>query len=190
VAFAEVRLIPHIKENIVHQEADFVSLNIAVLTLSDTRNNDNDTSGQALEDLLLAAGHNLAARDLCPDDVYMSRAVVSAWIADDGIDIILTTGGTGLTARDSTPESLGPLFDREVDGFGELFRQLSFTEIGTSTIQSRSLAGLANQTLIFCLPGSTGACRTGWNGILAEQLDSRHRPCNFVAQTRSGAHLR
>lgn len=173
----------------MHQKADFVPLNIAVLTLSDTRTAETDTSGQALVDLLEAAGHQLAARDLCPDDVYTSRAIVSAWIADEAVDVIITTGGTGLTARDSTPEALGPLFDRTVEGFGELFRQLSFQEIGTSTIQSRATAGLANQTLIFCLPGSTGACRTGWNGILGEQLDSRHRPCNFVAQTRSGAHL-
>ena len=178
------------KEISVHQEADFIPLNIAVLTLSDTRSHATDTSGQALEDLLVAAGHRLAARDLCPDDIYASRAIVSAWITDEGVDIVITTGGTGLTARDSTPEALAPLFDRQVEGFGELFRQLSYEEIGTSTIQSRATAGLANQTLIFCLPGSTGACRTGWNRILAEQLNSQHRPCNFVAQTRSGAHLR
>ncbi len=173
----------------MHQEADFIPLNIAVLTLSDTRSTVTDTSGQALADLLIAAGHHLAARDLCPDDVYISRAIVAQWIADDAIDVVITTGGTGLTARDSTPEALTPLFDRSIDGFGELFRQLSYQEIGSSTIQSRAFAGLANQTLIFCLPGSTGACRTGWNGILNEQLDSRHRPCNFAAQTRSGAHL-
>jgi len=173
----------------MHQEADFIPLNIAVLTLSDTRSTVTDTSGQALAGLLIAAGHHLAARDLCPDDVYISRAIVAQWIADDAIDVVITTGGTGLTARDSTPEALTPLFDRSIDGFGELFRQLSYQEIGSSTIQSRAFAGLANQTLIFCLPGSTGACRTGWNGILNEQLDSRHRPCNFAAQTRSGAHL-
>ena len=174
----------------MHQKADFIPLNIAVLTLSDSRTTETDTSGQTLVDLLTAAGHRLAARDLCPDDVYASRAIVSAWIADEGVDIVITTGGTGLTARDSTPEALKPLFDRQVEGFGELFRQLSFQQIGTSTLQSRAIAGLANQTLVFCLPGSTGACRDGWNGILHEQLDSRHRPCNFVAQTRSGAHLR
>jgi len=173
----------------VHQEAEFVPLNIAVLTLSDTRTSETDTSGQALADLLVAAGHRLAARELCKDDVYVCRAVVSGWIADDGIDVIISTGGTGLTQRDSTPEALSPLFDCNIEGFGELFRQISYLEIGTSTIQSRALAGLANQTLIFCLPGSTGACRTGWNGILVEQLNSTHRPCNFVAQTRSGAHL-
>ena len=174
----------------MHQKADFIALNIAVLTLSDSRTIETDTSGQTLADLLVTAGHRLAARDLCVDDVYTSRAIVSAWIADKDIDIILTTGGTGLTARDSTPEALAPLFDRKVEGFGELFRQISHQEIGSSTIQSRALAGLANETLIFCLPGSTGACRTGWTGILAEQLSSQHRPCNFAAQTRSGAHLR
>jgi len=173
----------------VHSEADFVVLNIAVLTLTDTRTFENDTSGQALEDMLTEAGHNIAARELCKDDIYASRAIVSRLIADESIDVILTTGGTGLTNRDSTPEALRPLFDNAIEGFGELFRQVSYEEIGTSTIQSRAVAGLANQTLIFCMPGSTGACRTGWNRILAEQLDSRHRPCNFAAQTRSGAHL-
>jgi molybdenum cofactor biosynthesis protein B len=174
----------------LHKEAEFVPLNIAVLTLTDTRTFENDTSGQALEDLLKAAGHRIASRELCKDDIYASRAVVSSWIADGDIDIILTTGGTGLTNRDSTPEALKPLFDTLIEGFGELFRQLSYEEIGTSTVQSRAVAGLANQTLVFCMPGSTGACRTGWSRILEEQLDSRHRPCNFVAQTRSGAHLR
>lgn len=173
----------------MQQKAEFVPLNIAVLTLSDTRQFDTDTSGQALEDMLTAAGHNLAARDICKDDIYACRARVSAWIADEGIDVIITTGGTGLTQRDSTPEALKPLFDRTIEGFGELFRQISYAEIGSSTIQSRAIAGLANQTLIFCLPGSTGACKTGWNGILVEQLDSGHRPCNFAAQTRCGAHL-
>jgi len=173
----------------VHKESDFVALNIAVLTLTDTRTFETDSSGQALQDMLLSAGHSLAARELSKDDIYTSRAIVSAWIARPDIDVVLTTGGTGLTKRDSTPEALRPLFDCLIDGFGELFRQLSYTEIGTSTVQSRAIAGLSNQTLVFCMPGSTGACRTVWNGILAEQLDSRHRPCNFVAQTRSGAHL-
>jgi len=173
----------------LHKKAEFVALNIAVLTLTDTRTFENDTSGQALEDMLKAAGHRIAARELCKDDIYASRAVVSGWIADDGIDVVLTTGGTGLTNRDSTPEALQPLFDTCIEGFGELFRQLSYEEIGTSTVQSRAVAGLANQTLVFCMPGSTGACRTGWNRILLEQLDSSHMPCNFVAQTRSGAHL-
>ena len=173
----------------MHKDADFTPLNIAILTLSDSRTFETDTSGQLLEDSLIEAGHNLAARDLCQDEIYISRAIVSGWIADAGIDVIISTGGTGLTQRDSTPQALKPLFDQNIEGFGELFRQLSWDEIGTSTIQSRSLAGLANQTLIFCLPGSTGACRTGWNRILKEQLDSRHRPCNFAAQTRSGEHL-
>jgi molybdenum cofactor biosynthesis protein B len=173
----------------MHKDADFTPLNIAILTLSDSRTFETDTSGQLLEDSLKDAGHNLAARDLCKDEIYISRAIVSGWIADAGIDVIISTGGTGLTQRDSTPQALKPLFDQNIEGFGELFRQLSWDEIGTSTIQSRALAGLANQTLIFCLPGSTGACRTGWNRILKEQLDSRHRPCNFAAQTRSGEHL-
>jgi len=173
----------------VHTKAEFVPLNIAVLTLTDTRTFANDTSGQALEDMLTDAGHNIAARELCKDDIYICRAIVSGWIADENVDVVLTTGGTGLTNRDSTPEALAPLFDTGIEGFGELFRQLSYDEIGTSTIQSRALAGLANKTLIFCMPGSTGACRTAWNGILAEQLDSQHRPCNFAAQTRSGADL-
>lgn len=173
----------------MHTKAEFVPLNIAVLTLTDTRTFANDTSGQALEDMLTDAGHNIAARELCKDDIYICRAIVSGWIADENVDVVLTTGGTGLTNRDSTPEALAPLFDTGIEGFGELFRQLSYDEIGTSTIQSRALAGLANKTLIFCMPGSTGACRTAWNGILAEQLDSQHRPCNFAAQTRSGAQL-
>lgn len=173
----------------MHKDADFIPLNIAILTLSDSRTFENDTSGQALVDSLEAAGHNLAVRELCKDEIYTSRAIVSAWIADPGIDVIISTGGTGLTQRDSTPEALKPLFDQNIEGFGELFRQVSYEEIGSSTVQSRALAGLANQTLVFCLPGSTGACRTGWNRILKEQLDSSHRPCNFAAQTRSGAKL-
>ena len=174
----------------MHKDADFIPLNIAILTLSDSRTFENDTSGQTLVDALEAAGHNLAARELCKDEIYTSRAIVSAWIAEAGIDIIISTGGTGLTQRDSTPEALKPLFDQNIEGFGELFRQVSYEEIGSSTVQSRALGGLANQTLVFCLPGSTGACRTGWNRILKEQLDSSHRPCNFAAQTRSGAKLR
>ena len=173
----------------MHKDAEFIALNIAVLTLSDSRTFENDTSGQVLEDSLKEAGHNLAARELCKDEIYTSRAIVSSWIADPEIDVIISTGGTGLTRRDSTPEALKPLFDQNIEGFGELFRQLSYDEIGSSTVQSRALAGLANQTLVFCLPGSTGACRTGWNRILKEQLDSSHRPCNFAAQTRSGAKL-
>jgi len=167
--------------------AEFKPLNIGILTLSDTRTLENDTSGDALVQLLTEAGHRLAARELCIDNVYAMRAIVSRWIADADIHVVITTGGTGLTHRDSTPEALLPLFDRVIEGFGELFRQVSYEEIGSSTVQSRCCAGLANKTLVFCLPGSTGACRTGWNRILKEQLDSRHRPCNFVGMTLLGS---
>ncbi|MCP5162275.1 MAG: molybdenum cofactor biosynthesis protein B [Hahellaceae bacterium] len=158
---------------------EFVPLNVAVLTVSDTRSYENDTSGQFLVDSLSEAGHQLIDRNLIPDDIYLMRAVVSQWIANPEVQAVIVTGGTGFTDRDSTPEALSPLFDKEVKGFGELFRQVSFGEIGSSTIQSRAFAGLANHTVLFCLPGSTSACRTGWN-IIKEQLDSRHRPCNFV----------
>ncbi len=158
----------------------FTALNIALLTVSDSRTLETDTSGAALEKLLVEAGHRLAARDLLPDDRYQLRARVSAWIADPGVQAVIISGGTGFTGRDNTPEAVLPLLDKVVDGFGELFRQISYQEIGTSTIQSRALAGLANGTLLFCVPGSTNACTTAWNGILREQLDSRHRPCNFV----------
>ena len=168
---------------------DFIPLQIAVLTLSDTRTLAEDKSGDALVDMLQQAGHQLAARQLIPDDVYQMRAVVSQWIADPAIQVILTTGGTGFTGRDSTPEALRPLFDTEIEGFGELFRQVSYEEIGSSTVQSRCLAGLANRTAIFCLPGSTGACKTGWNKILQEQLDARHKPCNFVGILLNGKQL-
>jgi len=167
--------------------AEFKPLNIGILTLSDTRTLENDTSGDALVQLLTEAGHRLAARELCIDNVYAMRAIVSRWIADADIHVVITTGGTGLTHRDSTPEALLPLFDRVIEGFGELFRQVSYEEIGSSTVQSRCCAGLANKTLVFCLPGSTGACRTGWNRILKEQLDARHRPCNFVGMTLLGS---
>ncbi|WP_253451771.1 molybdenum cofactor biosynthesis protein B [Halomonas sp. Y3] len=155
-------------------------LSIAVLTISDTRTEETDRSGQALVGCLTDAGHRLADKRIVPDDIYRIRAVVAEWIADPAIQVVLTTGGTGFTGRDSTPEAVGVLFDKEIEGFGELFRQLSWQEIGSSTVQSRCLGGLANATVIFCLPGSTGACRTAWNGILAEQLDSRHKPCNFA----------
>ncbi|SFC28834.1 molybdenum cofactor biosynthesis protein B [Marinospirillum celere] len=164
-------------------------LNIAVLTLSDSRTLAEDKSGDYLVSALETAGHQLADRQLIPDDVYQMRAVVSQWIADPAIQVILTTGGTGFTGRDSTPEALRPLFDTEIEGFGETFRQVSYAEIGSSTVQSRCLAGLANATAIFCLPGSTGACRTGWTKILHEQLDSRHRPCNFVGILLHGKQL-
>ncbi len=173
----------------MHKDIDFIPLNIAILTLSDSRTFETDTSGQMLVDSLKAAGHHLAARELCKDDIYISRAIVSKWIADECVDVIISTGGTGLTKRDSTPEALKPLFDQNIEGFGELFRQLSYEEIGTSTVQSRAVAGLVNQTLVFCLPGSTGACRTGWDRILKEQLDASHKPCNFVGQTRAAERL-
>ncbi|MBG58620.1 MAG: molybdenum cofactor biosynthesis protein B [Porticoccus sp.] len=163
-----------------HAAKEFVPLHIAVLTVSDTRTLEQDSSGQLLVDRLSEAGHVLADRALIPDDIYRLRAEVSRWIADPQLQVVLVTGGTGFTDRDSTPEALLPLFDKQVEGFGELFRQISFTEIGTSTVQSRAVAGLANRTLVFCMPGSTNACRTAWDRILGEQLDARTRPCNFI----------
>ena len=160
------------------------ALNVAVLTVSDTRTPDTDTSGAFLEEALLAAGHQIADRQIVIDDVYQLRAIVSRWIADPGVEVVLTTGGTGFSGRDSTPEALLPLFDKTIDGFGEVFRAISLTEIGSSTVQSRALAGMANGTVIFCMPGSTGACRTAWEGVLRDQLDSEHRPCNFVGVLR------
>lgn len=159
-------------------------LNVAVLTVSDTRTPDTDTSGAFLEEALLAAGHQIADRQIVIDDVYQLRAIVSRWIADPGVEVVLTTGGTGFSGRDSTPEALLPLFDKTIDGFGEVFRAISLSEIGSSTVQSRALAGMANGTVIFCMPGSTGACRTAWEGVLRDQLDSEHRPCNFVGVLR------
>jgi molybdenum cofactor biosynthesis protein B len=158
----------------------FVPLQVAILTISDTRTLETDTSGQYLVDAVQADGHHVADRMIVRDDIYQIRAVVSRWIADAGIQAVLLTGGTGFTLRDSTPEAVTPLFDKTIQGFGELFRTISFEEIGSSTIQSRAVAGLANNTVIFCMPGSTGACRTAWTRILQTQLDSRFRPCNFV----------
>ena len=171
------------------QTADkpFIALPVAVLTVSDTRGPENDTSGDFLANALQAAGHVLADRRLVKDDIYAIRAVVSAWIADAGVAAVLITGGTGFSGRDSTPEAVSVLFDKTIDGFGELFRRLSLDEIGTSTLQSRAVAGLANRTLVCCLPGSTGACRTGWEGILAQQLDNRTRPCNLVPHLKDSA---
>lgn len=165
-------------------QKEFEPLNICVLTVSDTRNFDTDSSGQKLQDLLTAAGHRLHDRKLVIDDIYQIRAVVSQWIADRQAQVVLITGGTGFAGRDSTIEALVPLFDKTVVGFGELFRQVSYAEIGTSTIQSRATAGLANHTLIFCLPGSTGACVTAWEKIIKDQLDARNKPCNFVGQLK------
>lgn len=160
---------------------ELTPLNIAILTVSDSRGPDQDTSGQFLEDSVVEAGHRLVARRILPDDVYLVRALMSGWIADPEVHVVIITGGTGLLERDSTPEAVAPLLDKTVEGFGEEFRRLSAAEIGSSTVQSRAFGGMANHTVIFCLPGSTGACRTGWNGILSSQLDSRHGPCNFSA---------
>ena len=156
------------------------ALTIAVLTVSDTRTEEDDSSGHFLVEALQDAGHGLADKAIVIDDIYKIRAVVSAWIADEQVDAVLITGGTGFSGRDSTPEAVRPLFDKDIDGFGEIFRVLSHEEIGSSTVQSRALAGFANDTVIFCMPGSTGACRTAWGGLIREQLDSSHRPCNFV----------
>ncbi|MGE6573061.1 molybdenum cofactor biosynthesis protein B [Psychrobacter namhaensis] len=162
------------------QQAPFTPLNIAVLTVSDSRTLAEDTSGQYLADSLTEAGHHLADRQLITDDIYQIRAVISGWIADPSVHAVITTGGTGFYIRDSMPEAVNVLFDKSIDGFGEMFRLLSKEEIGMSTVQSRAVAGMANGTGIFCLPGSSGACRTGWTKILKDQFDSRTRPCNFV----------
>jgi molybdenum cofactor biosynthesis protein B len=158
----------------------FSPLKIAVLTVSDSRTRNNDTSGDYLEEQLLDAGHELVDRDIVVDNIYLIREIISRWIADPQVEVILTTGGTGLTGRDSTPEAIVPLFDKTIEGFGEMFRHVSLEDIGMSTIQSRALAGLANKTLMFCLPGSSGACQTGWEKIIKTQLDIRTRPCNFA----------
>lgn len=161
-------------------EADFIPLNLCVLTVSDTRSLADDKSGDYLVAALQADRHHLAERAVLRDDRYELRATVSRWIADDGVDGVLVTGGTGFTGRDSTPEALLPLLDKQMPGFGELFRALSFEEIGTASLQSRAFAGLANNTFVFCLPGSTSACRTGWEKIIRAQLDARTRPCNLA----------
>ena len=159
---------------------EVVSLQIAVVTVSDTRTEETDRSGAVLVQRLGAAGHVLCHKSIVKDDVYQLRAEVSRLIADPGVQVILMTGGTGFTPRDNTQAAIQPLFDVAIEGFGELFRQLSYAEIGTSTIQSRAFAGIANDVIIFCLPGSPGACATGWDSVIAEQLDSSHKPCNFV----------
>ena len=164
----------------IHCGSDFMPLNIAVLTVSDTREEHNDTSGQALVARLQAAGHKLAAKEISKDDIYQLRAIVSRWIADEAVQVVLTTGGTGFTARDNTPEALLPLFDKNIEGFGEVFRNISLAEIGTSTIQSRAFGGMANRTVILSVPGSTNACKTAWDKLIVEQLDASHRPCNFA----------
>ncbi len=161
-------------------EKQFIPVNIALLTISDTRTTDTDTSGKVLRERVLDNGHTVIAQQIVPDDIYQIRSIVSQWIADPTINAIISTGGTGLTGRDGTPEAVKVLFDKEIEGFGELFRQISFRDIRTSTIQSRAVAGVANATFIFSLPGSSGACKTAWDEILKDQLDMRHRPCNFV----------
>lgn len=159
---------------------DFVPVSIAVLTVSDTRTADDDRSGDALAGRLADAGHRLADRRIVADDIYQIRAAVSAWIADPGVQAIVTTGGTGVSGRDGSPEAIAPLLDKTLDGFGEVFRALSFDDIGASTVQSRALAGVANATYIFVLPGSPGACKLAWDKLIAKQLDYRTRPCNLV----------
>lgn len=161
-------------------QSEFVPLNIAVLTISDTRTLETDSSGQILVDQLTVDGHYLYQRQLVADNLYQIRAVVSQWIADAAVNVILTTGGTGVTGRDGTPEAIAPLLDKQLDGFGEVFRMLSYQEIKTSTVQSRALAGVANGCYLFCLPGSGSACRTAWQSLIREQLDARTRPCNLV----------
>jgi molybdenum cofactor biosynthesis protein B len=160
--------------------AEFRPLALCVLTVSDSRSLADDTSGDYLAAALREAGHALRERALLPDDKYKLRAQVSQWIADEAVDGILVTGGTGFTGRDSTPEALLPLLDKPMPGFGEMFRVLSFEEIGTSTLQSRAFAGLANGTFVFCLPGSTSACRTAWEKLIRAQLDARTKPCNLA----------
>jgi molybdenum cofactor biosynthesis protein B len=166
------------------------ALEVAVLTVSDSRGEDEDSSGAYLVESLLAAGHRLAEKVIVRDDIYDIRAVVSRWIASAGVEAVVITGGTGFSGRDSTPEAVAPLFDKQIEGFGEVFRYLSLQDIGSSTVQSRAIGGLANNTVIFCMPGSTNACRTAWEGIIQEQLDSTCRPCNFVGviRTRQSAH--
>lgn len=166
---------PKIDENL-----PFIPVRIAVLTVSDTRTEKDDKSGDILAGMILESGHQVAERAIVKDDIAQIRATVEGWIAEPGVDVVITTGGTGFTGRDVTPEAVRPLFEKEIDGFSTVFHIISFQKIATSTIQSRACGGLARGTYIFCLPGSPGACRDGWNGILKWQLDNRHKPCNFV----------
>lgn len=161
-------------------ERGFVSVSIAILTVSDSRDEQNDKSGRVLVERLVGAGHRLAEKLIVRDDVYQIRAAVSRWIADPGVNVVITTGGTGVTGRDGTPEAIEPLLDKVLEGFGEMFRSISYADIGTSTLQSRALAGVANATYVFCVPGSSGACATAWDQLIAAQLDSRTQPCNLV----------
>jgi molybdenum cofactor biosynthesis protein B len=162
------------------EDRDFKPLDIALMTVSDTRTEADDKSGQVLRRMVGEAGHRVHQQCIVPDDKYRIRAQVSAWIADPAVPVVITTGGTGLTGRDGTPEAVAPLLDKTIDGFGEMFRVLSYELIGTSTMQSRTLAGVANGTFVFCLPGSSGACKDGWQKLISHQLDYRTRPCNLV----------
>lgn len=163
---------------------EFVPLTVAVMTVSDSRDQHNDTSGDYLREALTEAGHQLAEQVICSDNRYQIRAVVSRWIASEQVQVVIINGGTGFNLKNSTPEALSPLFDRTIDGFGELFRIISFEEIDSSTLQSRAVAGMANQTLIFAVPGSTGACRQAWERIISAQIDATTSPCNFVSQLK------
>nr|PZN39780.1 MAG: molybdenum cofactor biosynthesis protein B [Pseudomonadota bacterium] len=175
----------------IDETRPFIPVSIAVLTVSDTRTLADDRSGDTLAGRIEAAGHRLAARAIVPDDVEEIRKVVKGWIADPGVDVIITTGGTGFTGRDVTPEAIEPLFEKRMDGFSAVFHRISYDKIGTSTLQSRATAGVAGATYIFVLPGSPGACKDAWDGILAAQLDYRHRPCNFVgSMPRRTKHLK
>lgn len=158
----------------------FIPLSIAIMTISDTRTEENDKSGQLLRKLAESAGHKITDKTIVPDDIYQIRKCLSAWIADENIHAVVSTGGTGVTGRDGTPEAVKPLLDKEIEGFGEIFRAISYDEIKTSSLQSRAIAGVANATYIFCLPGSSGACKTGWENIIKEQLDNRTMPCNLA----------
>ncbi|WP_455205436.1 molybdenum cofactor biosynthesis protein B [Kaarinaea lacus] len=164
----------------MNKPREFIPLKIAVLTISDSRTEQDDKSGKLLVDNLTSSGHHLAQKAIVPDNIYQIRATISQWIADPEIHAIVTTGGTGVTGRDGTPEAVKPLLDKQIEGFGEIFRMISYEEIQTSSLQSRALAGVANGTYIFCLPGSSGACKTGWDKIIASQLDFRTSPCNLT----------
>ena len=161
-------------------EREFLPVGIAVLTISDSRDEQSDKSGRLLVERVTSAGHRLAEKAIVPDDIYRIRAIVSRWIADPEVEVVITTGGTGVTGRDGTPEAVTPLLDKRLEGFGEMFRSISYADIRTSTLQSRALAGVANGTYVFCVPGSSGACATAWDTLIAAQLDARTRPCNLV----------
>ncbi|MDD2723278.1 MAG: molybdenum cofactor biosynthesis protein B [Methylovulum sp.] len=161
-------------------EKSFIPLNLAILVISDTRTEADDVSGKTLVELAAQAGHSIIEKKIVPDNIYQIRAAISNWFIDDAVNVIISTGGTGVTGRDGTPEAVLPLLDKVLDGFGETFRMLSYQEIKTSTIQSRAIAGVANGTYIFCLPGSSSACKTAWENLIKEQLDHRTRPCNLV----------